>query len=64
MFNSEGPERSFEKKNNSKTDCIPGDKRFQPIFTCFIECDERQAKIYYAPERLLTTIVEVIRSFL
>ena len=46
MFNSEGPERSFEKKNNSKTDCIPGDKRFRPIFACFIEYDEGQLKIY------------------
>ena len=38
------PERSFEKKNNSKKGCIPGDKMFRPIFTRIIEYDERQAK--------------------
>ena len=34
------------KKNSSKKGCIPGDKRFWPIFTRIIEYDEHQAKTF------------------
>ena len=45
VFNSKGPERSFEKKEFKKG-CIPGDKRFRLHSTRIIEYDERQATFF------------------